>query len=107
MRASAAIDSTLLAEMTRRGITEKKATELLANLKPQQELMDQLEYVDALVAKDKRGRVENPPGLYVFHIRDNVMPPGDFPTTRKRRLHEQAQQAKHAEVARAALLKID
>jgi hypothetical protein len=105
--ATAAIDPNLLADMTRRGITEKKATELLANLKPQQEVMDQLEYVDALVARDTRGKVENPPGLYVFYIRDNILPPADFLTTRKRRFQEQAQQAKHAERANIAQLRID
>jgi len=105
--ATAAIDTNLLAEMTSRGITEKRASELLANLRPQQEVMDQLEYVDALVAKDTRGRVENPPGLYVFYIRDNIAPPADFPTTRKRRLQEHAQQAKHMDQANTAKLKID
>ena len=105
--AATAIDPNQLAEMTRRGITEKKARELLANIKPQQEVMDQLEYVDTLIAKDKHGRVENPPGLYVFYISDNIAPPTEFPTTRKRRLQEQAQQVKHAEHARAAQLRID
>jgi hypothetical protein len=105
--ATAAIDPSLLAEMTHRGITQKKASELLGNLRPHQEVMDQLEYVDSILTKDKRGRVENPPGLYVFYIRDNIMPPADFPTTRKRRLQEQAQQAKQKERANVAQLKID
>lgn len=101
------VDSMLLAEMVRRGIAEKKARELLANLKPHQEVMDQLEYVDSIVAKDTRGRVENPPGLYIFHIRDNIVPPADFPTARKRKLQEQAQQARYLETARSAQLKLD
>ena len=54
-------DPRLLSELTRRGIAEIKARDLLASLKPRQEVMDQLEYVDAQIAKDRRGRIENPP----------------------------------------------
>jgi hypothetical protein len=102
-----AADSSLLTEMTRRGIAEKKARELLANLKPQQEVMDQIEYVDSLVVKDTKGRLENPPGLYVFYVRDNIAPPADFPTSRKRRLQKEAEQARHAHTQNLAQLKID
>jgi len=105
--ATGAIDTNVLAEMIRRGISEKRASELLTNLRPEQEVMDQLEYVDALVAKDTRGRVENPPGLYVFYIRDNIAPPADFPTTRKRRLQEHARQARNMERDNTAQLRID
>jgi hypothetical protein len=100
-------DSTLLTEMTRRGVAERKARELLANIKPQQEVMDQIEYVDSLVAKDTKGRLENPPGLYVFYIRDNIAPPADFLSTRKRRLQLEAQQEKHAHAHSLAQLKLD
>lgn len=101
------VDPTLLAEMIRRGIAEKKARELLANLKPQQDVMDQLEYVDFIVAKDARGKVENPPGLYIFHIRDNIVPPADFPTSRKRKFADQAQQVRLTETSRRAQLKTE
>ena len=93
-------DPTILTELTSRGIAEAKARDLLANLKPGEEVMDQLEYVDTLIAKDRRGKVENPPGLYVFYVRDNVSPPADFRSSRKTKLHEQAQQMKNAELAR-------
>jgi hypothetical protein len=100
-------DNTLLAEMTRRGVAEKMARELLAKLKQGQEVMDQLEYVDYLVDKDRRGKFDNPPGLYVFYVRDNIAPPADFFSSRKKLLQEQAQQAKNAERARKAQLEID
>jgi hypothetical protein len=100
-------NSELVREMTSRGIAEKKARELLAHLKPEQEVMDQLEYVDSLIAKDRRGKLENPPGLYVFYIRDNITPPADFWSSRKARLHDQAQQLKNSTVARKAQLEID
>jgi hypothetical protein len=100
-------DPPLLLELTSRGIIEAKARELLAHLKPRQEVMDQLEYVDSLVAKDRRGKLENPPGLYVFYIRDNIAPPEDFWSSRKAKLHEEAQQLKNAEVARQARLHLE
>jgi hypothetical protein len=99
-------EASLLNEMTARGIAEKKARELLTQVKPGQEVMDQLEYVDSLVANDKRRTLQNPPGLYVCYIRDNIAPPRDFWSTRKTKLHEQAQQEKDAEAARKARLEI-
>ena len=68
--------------------------------------MDQLEYVDAQIAKDRRGRIENPPGLYVHYIRDNIAPPAYFWSSRKAKLHEQAQRAKNTELERRAQLEI-
>jgi hypothetical protein len=100
-------DLTLLTELTSRGIAEAKARDLLAHLKTGQEVMDQIEYVDSLIAKDRRGKLENPPGLYVFYVRDNVAPPADFWSSRKAKLHEQAQQMKNAELARRAQLEIE
>jgi hypothetical protein len=103
----AATDPELLPELTRRGIAEKKARDLLAHLKPGQEIMDQLEYVDSLIAKDRRGKFENPPGLYVFYIRDNIAPVADFWSSRKAKLRDEAQQRKNSEAARKARLEID
>ena len=102
-----ATDLELLPDLTRRGITESKARELLAHLKPGQEVKDQLEYVDSLIAKDRRGKLENPPGLYVFYLRDNIAPPADFWSSRKAKLHEECQQLKNAELARKEQLGIN
>jgi hypothetical protein len=99
-------DAPLLNELIGRGIAEKKARELLMQLKPSQEVMDQLEYVDSLVANDKKRKLQNPPGLYVCYIRDNIAPPRDFWSTRKAKLHEQAQQARDVEGARRAQLEL-
>jgi len=98
--------SELLADMVSRGIAERKARDLMAHLKPGQEVRDQLEYVDSLISKDHRGKIENPPGLYVFYIRDNVTPPADFWSSRKAKLHEQAKHENNSEVARRAQLEI-
>lgn len=99
-------DPALLDELTRRGIADAKARDLLANIKPHQEVMDQLEYVDSLVAKDRRGKLDNPPGLYVLYLRDNIAPPADFWSSRKAKLQAQAQQLKNLEAARQAQLEL-
>jgi len=88
--------SHLASEITRRGISEKMARDLAANLKPGQELMDQLEYYDHLKAADTRGKIASPTGLLVSIVRDNTAVPEDFPTSRKRRLQNEAQQAEIA-----------
>jgi len=100
-------DDGILGELTRRGVAEKKAREILAHAKPGQEVMDQLEYVDSLIAKDRKGKLENPPGLYVYYVRDNIAPPAAFQSSRKARLQEQAQQVRNAELARKAQLEIE
>jgi hypothetical protein len=102
----AAIDAELLAEMTRRGIAEKKASALLANLKPGQEVMDQIEYADHLIAQAPRSKFHNPSGFMIKFIEDNCPVPDNFISTRKRRLFEEAQQIKNAERARLAQLQI-
>jgi hypothetical protein len=100
------LEPNLFRELTNRGISEAKASELLDGLKPAQVVRDQLEYVDSLVAKDKKGKIENPPGLYIYYIRDNIVPPSSFCSSRKSRLQDEAQQLKNTELARRARLEI-
>jgi hypothetical protein len=99
-------DPILLAELMTRDIAEKTARDLLANLKPGQQLMDQIAYVDFLISRDRRGRFDNPPGLLVSCIRDNVAPPAGFLTSRKERLQDEATQVRDAERASRAILQI-
>ncbi len=99
-------DSELLAEMTNRGIGDARARDLLTHVKPGQEIMDQLEYVDLLIAKDNRGKIENPAGLYVTYIRDNIGPPKNFWSSRKAKHHEQMQQSKNEELDRRAQIEV-
>lgn len=55
-------DPQLTAEFTRRGITEKKAHELMSNLKPGQDVVAQLEHTDYMV-KNARYPITNPPAF--------------------------------------------
>jgi hypothetical protein len=82
------LDQELVFELTRRGITRKKATQLLSNLQPGQQVIDQLEWGDNLIA---RGTFRNPPGLLISFIEMNLTPPSYFESTRSRKLREAAQ----------------
>ena len=70
--------------------------------------MDQLKYVDHLIAQAPRGKFHNPSGFTIKFIEDNAPVPDDFSTSRKlkRGIWEQAQQAKNAERAQHASLEI-
>lgn len=100
-------EPSLLHELTRRGITPKKARELISGLKPDQQLLDQLEYIDSVIAQAPRGKFHNPPGLYISVVQQNGPVPDSFISSRKRRLSEDAQQKKNAELARQAQLEMD
>lgn len=99
-------DDPVLAELTKRGITEKKACELLAQLSPGQDVLEQLEYLDSVMEQAPPGKFRNPPGLYIRFLEQNGPIPASFISMRKRRLFEKAQQRQHAELARQAQLEI-
>jgi hypothetical protein len=100
-------NAALLHEMTRRGITEKKACDLLAGAHPGQPIVDQLEYVDTLIRHAPPGKFHNPSGFYIKFIADNAPVPDSFWSSRKQRLHEVAQEARNAERANAARLEME
>lgn len=65
----------LLTDLTLRGVTEKKAHALLANLVPGQRIQDQIRYIDTVIAAAPRGKFRNPAGMYVRFIEDNTPVP--------------------------------
>lgn len=93
------IDPELLKSMTSRGISEAGAREALLSTERGQNIMDQLEWGDHLISRSSRGRINNPPGFYLYLVKNNVVPPEQFETTGKRRLRERAE----AERAQAGL----
>lgn len=72
-------DSPLLSELIKRGIAERVATKLLSEIEPDQSVMDQLEWASYIISQ---GNIKNPAGLYVTFLRDNVIPPEWFETSR-------------------------
>jgi hypothetical protein len=84
-------DPQLLAEFTNRGITEQKATEILANLKPGQDVVAQLESAEQTVKalQNTPTPVRNPPGFYIRLIERNTPVPDNFETSAKRKAREE------------------
>lgn len=66
--------STLLEELTRRGVTEKKADALIKTLPSSQAIQEQLLWADSVVASS-RGGIRNPPGFYIHVLEANLTPP--------------------------------
>jgi hypothetical protein len=101
------LDTNLLHELTKRGITEKASIALLKNLQPDQQVMDQLEWGDYLVIhSSKRHKFYNPADLYIHLVRENAIPPEPFETRRMRKLREEAQMARKREEEEKAALEL-
>jgi hypothetical protein len=88
-------DPELVAQFTRRGITDKKAHELLLNLKPGQDVMAQLEHIDYMV-QHARFPIINPPGFYINLIKSNTAIPDGFETSAKRKAREEKERKEKA-----------
>jgi hypothetical protein len=88
------VDKEAFSALMRRGIREQTCREILSNLKPGQEVMDQIEWGDALRVASPPGKFINPPGLYIYLIRENIIPPEYFETSQQRRIHEASQLAR-------------
>jgi hypothetical protein len=74
--------ATLFDEMRSRGITEAQARKLLAAAAPDQPIAEQLAWGDRLI-QESRNRIYNPPGFYVYLIRERVLPPAAFLAARQ------------------------
>jgi hypothetical protein len=83
-------DPQLIAEFTRRGIAEKKTLEILANIKPGQDVVAQLELGDHLM-KNPRVPIVNPPGFLIRLIESNMSVPASFETSAKRKAREDSE----------------
>jgi hypothetical protein len=91
-----AADPALLAEFTKRGITEAKAIALLATAKPDQDLLAQLELGEHLI-KNAKIPITNPPGFLVRLIESNTTVPSTFETTAKRRARQEREHSERQE----------
>jgi Replication initiator protein A len=84
-------DPQLVAELTNRGIRQEIATNLLAKLKPGQDVIARLEYSDQEIKKleNTEYRVTNPAGYHVRMIEWNSPVPDGFETSARRKAREQ------------------
>lgn len=94
--ASVSFDPQLIVEFSRRGITEKKARALLANLKPGQAVLAQLELGDHHIAKDP-GKYTNPAGFYIHLVEENTPIPVGFETNSQRKAREDSERRREDE----------
>ncbi len=92
-------------ELIKRGISETKTKKILASLREGQEVLDQLEYVDHLIASEPR-KFTSPPGFYIYFLTDNVLVPPNFETSRKRKNREAMQAAVQEETLKRLELEI-
>ena len=78
-----------LAELLTFGIAPRKAEQLVKQYDPGN-ILDVVEYVSSQATADKNGRIQNPAGLLIYYLQDDVPIPADFVTSRKRRIREAA-----------------
>ena len=101
------LDRELLHQLMKRGISEKASISLLRDLRPDQQVMDQLEWGDHLVFHSpNKHKFYNPAGLYIHLIKENATPPETFETSQKRSLGEAARQAREKEQQEFAALQL-
>jgi hypothetical protein len=84
-------DPVLVSEFTRRGIDEKKANQLLANLKPGQDVVAQLEQAEQMI-QHAGFEIRNPAGFTIRLIERNIPVPDGFETSAKRKAREEREQ---------------
>jgi hypothetical protein len=77
--------ATLTAELTKRGIAESAARQLLASIPDEQPVMDQIEWGDYLIQASRAGTFRNPAGFYLHLLRNAILPPREFETSRARK----------------------
>jgi hypothetical protein len=84
-------DPELVSEFTRRGVTESKARAILANVKPNQPVLAQLELGDHHIATNP-GKYRNPAGFYIHVVEENSPIPADFETSSQRKAREKREE---------------
>jgi hypothetical protein len=100
------IDQVLFAELVKRGVSNIQSRTLLRGLGQDQQTLDQIEWGDQLIAQSPPGKFYNPSGLYIHLIKENVIPPSTFESSRKRKLRLQIQQARQDEQQEQARLQL-
>lgn len=79
-----------------KGVTAAKAQQLVARRASGQQIRDQIEWIDWLIAQRGIENFKNPPGFYVKLIEENTPIPPSFVPSRLRRLREEAAASEQA-----------
>ena len=91
--------------MKARGISPMKA-EALARLHEARTIVDQIEYAEFLISRDRRGKFENPAGFIIYTIENQVAVPAGFDTSRKRKAQEEIARSRYQQDRNALELKV-
>ena len=100
------VDDNALKALIERGISPERSHELLSTAGDSQQIIDQLEWGDYLIARSGAGKFYNPPGFYVRLIESKVAPPDHFETSHKKRLREEAHRAHTQTIQERAALEL-
>ncbi len=84
----------LVSELVNRGISERQAENLVAEVPSDQNISEQIEYGDYLIGRRPES-FRNPPGFYISLIKDNVVPPTTFETRQRRQAREARERKLH------------
>ena len=98
------MDETLVAELAKRGIGDSEARRYLAQLKPDQRVMDQLEYADSII-NHARSQIRNPQGFILTTLLENRSVPPNFETSASRKAREEEEQRKREEEMQKQVLR--
>lgn len=93
-----------LEALVSRGVTERRARQLLANTPGGQDILRQLEWGDFVIGRAPRGTFWNPAGFYVALVRDNLEPPDHFLSSAQQAQRDEERRAYVEESARRARL---
>ncbi len=99
----------ILQQLTQRGVDERKAT-VLSQIADPETLLEQLEYLDHEIARDRGKRIKNPAGFIIAFIEGSRAVPHTFESSRKReerRLQLQEARSRAELDARAAQADVD
>ncbi len=77
------------AALVEKGIAQAKARELVQQFDAGK-IMDYIEYTDSLSARDRKGKITNPPGLLIHSIENQIPFPASFLSSRRIQAEEQA-----------------
>jgi hypothetical protein len=73
-----------------RGISPAKASSLVRKYNPEG-ILDQIEYSEFLIRRDRQGKIQNPAGFIIYTIENEVPVPTEFVTSLKLKLQQEQQ----------------
>jgi hypothetical protein len=100
------VDEALVVELAKRGIGDSEARRYLAQIKPGQPVMDQIEYADSII-NHPRSQIRNPQGFILTTILENRSVPPNFETSARRKAREEEELRKREEEMQQQILRAE